>query len=219
MLILEISIEDINDNILQIIGDYNIQVFEGFFVQIVVFQMFFNDGDLGENKRFYYLIVFGNYDFFFKIEFFSGYVQVFVVLDCEICFVYYLVIKVFDFGFFQLYFIVIVIIIIFDVNDNLFMFIQGEREFFVDENVLFYMKVGRLDVVDKDEGVNVQLFYKVVEFILGLFGSFFINEILGEIFINMVLDCEKELFFWLKIFVIDVGIFELLVEEIVDIIV
>lgn len=74
MLILEISIEDINDNILQIIGDYDIQVFEGFFVQIVVFQMFFNDGDLGENKRFYYLIVFGNYDFFFKIEFFSGYV-------------------------------------------------------------------------------------------------------------------------------------------------
>lgn len=63
------------------------------------------------------------------------------------------------------------------------------------------------------------MFYKVVEFILGLFGSFFINEILGEIFINMVLDCEKEFFFWLKIFVIDVGIFVLLVEEIVEIIV
>lgn len=217
MLTLEISIEDINDNTPQIIGDYNTQVSEGSPVQTVVFQMSSNDGDSGENKRPSYSIVSGNYDSSFKIEPFSGYVQVSAALDRETRSVYYLVIKVSDLGSPQLYSTATATITISDVNDNPPTFIQGEREFFVDENVPFYTKVGRLDAVDKDEGVNAQLFYKVAEFISGPPGSFLINETSGEIFTNMALDREKESFFRLKISVTDAGTPELSAEEIVEI--
>lgn len=192
-------------------------VSEGSLIQTVVFQMSANDSDSGENERPYYSILSGNYDSSFKIEPFSGYVQVSAALDRETRSVYYLVIKVSDLGSPQLYSTATATIKIYDVNDNPPAFVQGDREFFVDENVPFYTKVGRLDAVDKDEGINAQLFYKVAEFISGTPGSFLINETSGEIFTNMALDREKESFFRLRISVTDAGTPALSAEEIVEI--
>lgn len=141
MLTLEISIEDINDNTPQIIGDYNTQVSEGSPVQTVVFQMSSNDGDSGENKRPYYSIVSGNYDSSFKTEPFSGYVQVSAALDRETRSVYYLVIKVSDLGSPQLYSTATATITISDVNDNPPTFIQGEREFLLMKTCHFIRKL------------------------------------------------------------------------------
>ncbi|XP_061195516.1 protocadherin Fat 4-like, partial [Saccostrea echinata] len=204
-LTVNVHIEDINDNTPNIVGNYNTTISEDTPVQHVVYKISAEDDDLEENSRLHYSIESGNYNSNFKIEPYSGYVQVASTLDRETRSLYHLVIKVSDHGLPPRYSTSTATIAISDINDNSPTFIQASREYFVDENVPLYTSVGRLEAVDDDEGINAQLTFKISAFLQGTPGSFLINETSGELFTNMVLDREAESFYQLMISVLDGG--------------
>ncbi|XP_062587666.1 protocadherin Fat 4-like [Saccostrea cucullata] len=204
-LILNVHVEDINDNTPRIVGNYDTIVSEDTPVQHVVYKVTAEDEDLGEYSRLLYSIESGNYNSHFKIEPYSGFLQVASKLDRETRSLYHLVIQVSDHGLPPKYSTSTATITISDINDNSPTFTKASQEYFVDENVPFYTRIGRLEAEDKDEGINAQLTFQISAFLQGTSGSFLINETSGELFTNMALDREAESFYQLKISVLDGG--------------
>jgi hypothetical protein len=119
--------------------------------------------------------------------------------------VYYLVIKVSDDSPTPKYSTATATVSISDINDNIPTFIPGPREFSVNENVPLRTVIGRLQAVDRDEGINANLKFKVSAYVKGTAGSFLIDEVSGELFTNMSLDRETETAYQLTVSVGDGG--------------
>lgn len=70
---------------------------------------------------------------------------------------------------------VIIIINIDDVNDVKFVFKLFLYDFFVKEYIMLVIIVGKVEVIDGDEGENFKLFYSIVILWKGGEGMFVIN--------------------------------------------
>lgn len=156
------------------------------FVGMVVEKVVVRDLDLvGNNVVFCYVIIFGNINFYFFIDFDDGIIIVVVFVNYEVMRLVFLVIEVIDFGFLFLFDKCIVNISIQDINDNVLeFFIIILIKFFL-ENVMISEVVIWVLVkdVDLDRDNNNVFIFRILFVVL-----FDVDFDIGDVIVINILD-------------------------------
>lgn len=161
-----------------------IQVKENQFVGFSVIFMNFIDFDIGFNGKLVYVIFGGNEDSCFMIDMEIGMLKILFFFDCEIMDKYILNIIVYDFGIFQKVVWCFLDVVVVDVNDNLFEFLQESYFVEVSEDKEVYSEIIQVEVIDKDLGFNGYVMYLIFIDI----DKFLIDSVIGVVKIIYFLD-------------------------------
>ncbi|XP_052086465.1 protocadherin Fat 4-like [Mytilus californianus] len=185
-----VLIDDVNDNIPIIYGDYMSVVSEDSGINTVIATINATDHDDGKNAELKYSIVSGNTDNDFKLDSGFGILQVAKTLDRERTSSYDLLINVTDGGSTLKSTTVNVTITIFDLNDNGPTFTSVTFNFNTTEDAVVGLEVGTVTANDLDAGSNGEITYSLPIFWSGLNSHFQINDTTGVISTAAVLDRE-----------------------------
>lgn len=172
-----VKVKDENDNVLVFIQFFiSFFVFENNFFGIQLIKISVTDVDSGRNVEISYLLGI-DVLFEFNLDRRIGILIVVKKLDREKQEKYFFIVLVKDNGILFLTINVIVLVIVFDQNDNSLIFIYNEYNFYVLENFLRYGIVGLIIVIDFDYGEN----FVVIFFILDVNDDFIIDLQIGVI--------------------------------------
>lgn len=185
-----VLIDDVNDNIPIVYGDYLSVVPEDSGINTVVVIINATDADDGVNAELTYSIVSGNTDNDFKIDSGFGLLQVAKTLDRERTSSYDLVINVTDGGSTLKSSIVNVTITISDLNDNSPTFTSVTFNFNIAEDAAIGLEVGTVTANDLDADGNGHITYSLPIFWSGLNSHFQVNDTTGVISTAAALDRE-----------------------------
>ncbi|KAL3853664.1 hypothetical protein ACJMK2_017188 [Sinanodonta woodiana] len=148
-----VILEDVNDNAPVITGVYDIAIYENTSINTILFTIAASDADTDENAQLVYTISSGNSNNTFKIDLFTGEIQVRSSLDYESTHNYTLEVAVYDASYPQYSGTVSARITILDVNDNSPVFKPAMYSTFILESMSIGTKVIQVTVTDDDEGI------------------------------------------------------------------
>lgn len=137
--------------------------------------VFVIDDDIGVNVDLRYFVL-EEVQNLVSIDVFFGSLRLKIVLDREQYSQILFYVYVIDLGDVFFIGIVIVNIIVKDVNDNVFMYLDKIFIFVVIENIVVFRVIGIVLVFDKDEGINLEVWYYLMILNIGELFFFEVKE-------------------------------------------